>query len=113
MKKIITTTATVYVNTDCEVISKAKFNELVAKTAAEYEADTDRMSDWLDDSEYLSAGDVARMSEAKRAAVNARWAKQAAHDAKEDLLSDTWTEEQVEVEVEVEFEITVDVKAVA
>lgn len=113
MKKIIPAIVTVYVNDDGNVISKANFDKLVVAKAAAYEADASRMTDYLEDTEYLSAGDIARMSEAERAEVNARWAEQAILDAKEDLLSDCWTKQQVEVEVEVEFEIAVDVKAVA
>lgn len=114
IKKPVSARVTVYVNNDDgEVISAEKFEELVAAKAADYEGDSGRKHEWLED-EYLSAIDILDMTDEQRTELNARWKEAAAAEARDDLLEFTWTDQEVEVkvEVEVEVEFAIDIKTI-
>ena len=105
MKKTITTTAIVYIhNYENRAIGPKEFQEEVASRADDLQRDTDHFSEWLIFSKNLSSGEVFNLTEEERAELRQEYEKQCAEDAEEELLEDTWFEQEVEVEVEIEAE---------
>lgn len=105
MKKTITTTATIYVH-DYEnlAIGPQEFREEVKSRAKELQGDNDHFSEWLTYTKNLSSGEVFNLTEEERTTLQQEYDKQCTEDAEEELLEDTWSEQEVEVEVEIEVE---------
>lgn len=105
MKKTITTTATVYIhNYENRAIGPKEFQEEVASRADDLQSDNDHFSEWLSYTKNLSSGEVFNLTEEERTKLWQEYEKQCAEDAEEELLEDTWFEQEVEVEVEIEVE---------
>lgn len=105
MKKTITTTATIYIhNYENRAIGPKEFQEEVASRADDLQRDTDHFSDWLTYTKNLSSGEVFNLTEEERTELQQEYEKQCVEDAEEELLEDTWIEQEVEVEVEIKAE---------
>ena len=105
MKKIITTTAIVYIHSyDNLAIGPKEFQKEVASRAADLQGDNDHFSEWLSYTENLSSGEIFNLTEEERPKLRQEYEKQCVTDAEEELLEDTWCEQEVEVEVEIEAE---------
>ena len=105
MKQKITTAAIVYIhNYENLVIGPKEFQERVAFRAADLRDDNDHFSEWLSYTENLSSGEIFNLTEEERTKLRQEYEKQCAEDAEEELLEDTWIQQEVEVEVEIEVE---------
>ena len=105
MKQKITTTAIVYIhNYENLVIGPKEFQEQVASRAADLRDDNDHFSEWLSYTENLSSGEIFNLTEEERTKLRQEYEEQCAEDAEEELLEDTWIQQEVEVEVEIEVE---------
>lgn len=102
MKKIVPTTATIYVHAYEGLVLNAKeFQKEVACRATDLQSDDDRFSEWLSDSKNLTSSEIFHLTEEGRAKLLQEYETQCFEDAAEELADD-WNEHTVEIEVEVE-----------
>ena len=105
MKKTITTIAIIYIHSyENRAIGPKEFQAEVASRAADLQSDNDHFSEWLTYTKNLSSGEVFNLTEEERTMLQQEYDKQCTEDAEEELLEDTWFEQEVEVEVEIEAE---------
>lgn len=101
--RIITTTATVYINVSENRVLNAKDfrTEMICK-AADLQSDTGYFSEWLIDAKDLSVCEIFNLTEEERTKLRQEFEEDCVDWARRGLLVD-WTEHKVEVEVEVGY----------
>lgn len=98
----ITAIATIYIhNYENKAIDPKEFKEEVESRAEELKADNDHFSEWLSYTQSLTSAEIFHLTAEQRSELLQEYAKQCLEDAEEELLEDTWFEQEVEVEIEI------------
>ena len=98
----ITAIASIYIrNYENKAIGPKEFKEEVESRAEELKADNDHFSEWLSYDQNLTAAEIFHLTAEQRSELLQEYAKHCLEDAEEELLEDTWFEQEVEVEIEI------------